>query len=256
MSNSVNRNISTTFLKGIQVLKAFDDNNTHVTQADMATRTGLDRASVRRLLLTLVEMGYVRQEGRHFLLTSKVLTLAGSFFQGNSIGTEIQPLLNRYSEVLGGPASLALRDGDSAVYVCQSAPRAQKITFGFTVGSRLPLTHSAIGRMILAWEDADWSRAFLETCKIKIYTDASLADRAAITSAIAKIRTSNCAVVVGEFEANVTGLSVPIGRPGETGAVVGTSFLSNEVESEDRQSTIIQTLRDLAREMTHTRMFR
>ena len=46
MPKPVNRNISTTFLKGIEVLKAFDDNNTHVTQADMAARTGLDRAGV------------------------------------------------------------------------------------------------------------------------------------------------------------------------------------------------------------------
>ena len=256
MSKPVNRNISTTFVKGIQVLKAFDDNNTHVTQADMAMRTGLDRASVRRLLLTLVEMGYVRQEGRHFLLTPKVLTLAGSFFQGNAIGSEVQPLLNRYSETLGGPASLALRDGEAAVYVCQSAPRAQPVTFGFTVGSRLPLTHSAIGRMILASEDEDWSRAFMEACEIRPYTDASLTDRSAIAETIEEIRANGFAIVADEFEGNVTGLSVPVGRTDQARAVVGTSFPSREVQSEARQMEIIQTLRDLAREMTHTRMFR
>lgn len=256
MSKPVNRNISTTFVKGIQVLKAFDDNNTHVTQADMAARTGLDRASVRRLLLTLVEMGYVRQEGRHFLLTPKVLTLAGSFFQGNAVGSEIQPLLNRYSEALGGPASLALRDGGSAVYVCQSAPRAQPVTFGFTVGSRLPLTHSAIGRMILALEDPDWTRAFLQVCDIKSYTESSLVDPGEIAGVVEEIRAQGYCIVVDEFEANVTGLSVPVGRAAPTGAVVGTSFANRTVQSNARQLEIIQVLRDLAREMTHTRMFR
>ena len=155
MAKPVNRDISTTFVKGIQALKAFDDINTHLTQADLAQRTGLDRPSVRRLVLTLVEFGYVRRSGRHFLLTSQILTLAGSFFQGSAVGVEIQPILNRYSERIGGSANLALRDGDRAVYICYSAPRSQPVTFGFTIGSRLPLTHSAIGRMILAWEDLD-----------------------------------------------------------------------------------------------------
>ncbi|MEM7302901.1 MAG: IclR family transcriptional regulator C-terminal domain-containing protein [Pseudomonadota bacterium] len=255
MSKPVNRNISTTFVKGIQVLKAFDDVNTHLTQADLAARTGLDRASVRRLVLTLVELGYVRQKGRHYLLTPQVLALAGSFFQGNAIGIEIQPLLNRYSERIGGPTSLALRDGDRAVYVCQSAARAQPVTFGFTVGSRLPLTHSAIGRMILAWEDPDWSAAFLQDCEIAQHTAASLTDRAAIIQAVAKARTDGFALVADEFEAGVTGLSVPIGREGGLCAVVGTSFPSTELADDARRSETLQSLQDLAREMHHTRMF-
>ncbi len=256
MPKPLNRNISTTFVKGIQVLKAFDDDNTHLTQADLAARTGLDRASVRRLVLTLVELGYVRQSGRHFVLTPQILTLAGSFFQGNAVGIEIQPLLNRYSERIGGPTSLALRDGDRAVYICQSAPRDQPVTFGFTVGSRLPLTHSAIGRMILAWEKSEWAETYLQDCEIEQFTAASEMERKKIAEAVAEARSQGFAVVSDEFEAGVTGLSVPVGRKGESGAAVGTSFPSNEVLSEQRRAEVLRGLSGLAREMSHTRMFR
>ena len=256
MPKPVNRNISTTFVKGIQVLKAFDDDNTHLTQADLAVRTGLDRASVRRLALTLVELGYVRQAGRHFVLTPQILTLAGSFFQGNGVGVEIPPLLNRYSERIGGPASLALRDGARAVYVCQSAARAQPVTFGFTVGSRISLTHSAIGRMILAWEKTGWSENFLQETEIVQHTAASLTDRGAILKAVTEARALGYALVREEFEPGVTGLAVPIGHAGGHGAVVGTSMPTAELDDNARREDALQGLRELAREMTHTRMFR
>ncbi|MEM9358577.1 MAG: IclR family transcriptional regulator C-terminal domain-containing protein [Pseudomonadota bacterium] len=256
MPKPINRNISTTFVKGIQVLKAFDDDNTHLTQADLAARTGLDRASVRRLVLTLVELGYVRHSGRNFVLTPQILTLAGSFFQGNAIGVEIQPLLNRYSERIAGPTSLALRDGERAIYVCQSAARAQPVTFGFTVGSRLPLTHSAIGRMILAWDDQAWAKTFLRSTEIKPYTSASLTDRADIAGAVETARSQGYAIVVDEFEAGVTGLAVPIGPKGAPSAVVGTSISSKEAAKGRRRKDILAGLCDLAGEMGHTRMFR
>ena len=255
MINPVNQNISTTFVKGIRVLKAFDDANTHLALADLATRTQLDRASVRRLVLTLVDLGYVRQTGRYFALTPKILALAGSFFQGNAVGKEIQPVLNRYSEVLGGPTSLALRDETSAVYVCQSAPRAQPVTFGFTVGSRLSLAYSAIGRMILAGENPDWTAEYLKTCEVFAYTPKSLADRTEIAATVNISRTNGFAVVVDEFEIGVTGLAVPIGREGALMAVVGTSFPSADVSQESTRTSIIQLLQALARELTYTRMF-
>ena len=44
--------------------------------------TGLDRAVARRLVLTLVHLGYVSQEERVFFLTPKILVLAGGFLQG------------------------------------------------------------------------------------------------------------------------------------------------------------------------------
>jgi len=64
-------NISSTFVKGLSLFKAFDHANSRLTLADIARRTGMDRASVRRLTLTLVHLGYVAKEDRFYALTPK-----------------------------------------------------------------------------------------------------------------------------------------------------------------------------------------
>ncbi|MEX0284485.1 MAG: IclR family transcriptional regulator C-terminal domain-containing protein [Paracoccaceae bacterium] len=248
-----NREISKTFVKGIRVLRAFDDADTHLTLADLAVKTGLDRASVRRLVLTLVELGYVRKSGRSFVLTPRVLALAGSFFQGNAFGIEVQPLLNRFSERLEGPVSLSIREEDAAVFVGQSAPRNQPVTFGFTVGSRLPLSHTAIGRMILAYDDPAQTVTYLSETPLQQYTASSLTDRDAIAASVTTCRTHGFAIVDNEFEAGVTAFAVPVGPIGGLKAVVGTSFPNSGSPDPTR---IIPILQELARELAHTRLFR
>ncbi|MGZ6950142.1 MAG: helix-turn-helix domain-containing protein, partial [Ilumatobacteraceae bacterium] len=61
--------------RGLTVLQAFNADRPAMTLADMSRATGLTRATVRRLLLTLVALGFVCTDGRTFELTPRVLDL-------------------------------------------------------------------------------------------------------------------------------------------------------------------------------------
>lgn len=254
-SGFAERDISSTFVKGMAVLKAFDDTNTRLTLAEIAQLTGLDRASVRRLTLTLVHLGYAEKDGRHFSLSPKVLVLAGSFLRGNQFGTHIQPLLNRYSARIGSTVSLAISDGPAAVYVAQSTVQDGEVSFGFTVGSRLPLLHTAIGRMMLAFRDPDWSERMIATAPFEQYTTGTQMDRAQIAASVAECRSLGYTLVEGEFEAGVTGFAVPVGGLETLKAVVGTSQPSLGLRSEDDQFQVISLLQQVALELRRSRMF-
>src|ERR1019366_8855781 len=54
--------------RGLRVIKAFDGDHPQMTLSDIARSTGLTRATSRRFLLTLVELGYVKTDGRMFAL--------------------------------------------------------------------------------------------------------------------------------------------------------------------------------------------
>ena len=60
------KDISLTFMKGMSVLRTFDESHSQLTLADIARLTGIERAAVRRLVLTLVYLGYVRKDGTRF----------------------------------------------------------------------------------------------------------------------------------------------------------------------------------------------
>jgi IclR family transcriptional regulator, pca regulon regulatory protein len=62
---------------GLDVLRAFGSASDEKTMAEIARITGQTRASIRRAVLTLAELGYLERKGRHLRLTSKVDELSG-----------------------------------------------------------------------------------------------------------------------------------------------------------------------------------
>lgn len=249
------RDISSTFVKGMAVLKAFDDTHTRLTLAEIAQLTGLDRASVRRLTLTLVHLGYAERDGRHFSLSPQVLILAGSFLRGNQFGTHIQPLLNRFSTRIGQTVSLAIPDGNSAVYVAQSTAQEDAVSFGFTVGSRLPLLHTAIGRMILAFAPQDRAEETIRSLPFEQYAPDTTMDRTEILNRVQHCRAVGYAIVENEFEPGVTGFAAPIGGVNALKAVVGTSMSTLGIRSEDDRLQTISLLQQVAQELGRSRLF-
>ena len=61
--------------RGLAVIRAFDAEHPELTLSDVARSTGLTRAAARRFLHTLVELGYMRTDGRLFSLRPTVLEL-------------------------------------------------------------------------------------------------------------------------------------------------------------------------------------
>lgn len=249
------RDISLTFLKGMSVLRAFDEDQPHMSIADIARATDLDPATARRLILTLVRLGYVRKNNRTFSLTPRVLILASGFLRGNQFGKFIQPLLNDCASDLGLAVSLYMADETSVLLVAQSTLRTTSITYGFTIGSRLPLMHTAAGRVLLAYGKEEWASANLANAPIHALTAESLTSRDAIAAEVEAAMRKGFAIVRNEFENEITGIAVPIGLKGEVRAALGVSELSSTLADEARAVQVINTLRRTASELTRAKLF-
>src|SRR5207237_9164578 len=65
--------------RGLAVIRAFGPERTRLTLSEVAREAGLTRAAARRFLLTLVELGYVRSDGREFSLRPRVLELGYAY---------------------------------------------------------------------------------------------------------------------------------------------------------------------------------
>ncbi len=240
------KDISLTFAKGMGVLKAFDAAHTHLSIADIVGITGYDRASVRRLVLTLVSLGYVRQEGRVFSLTPHVLILAGGFLQGRGFGKTIHPVLKTCSREIGEAISLAMIDGGDAVYVAHAGVEEYMVSLGFTIGSRIPLVQTAIGRALLAAGDPAAMRARVEDATLVRYTVDTLMDPDAIWRAVEDAAAKGYAFVDNEFEPGVAALAVPVGRPGAARAAIGMSAARPTFHSGEYFDTVLRALRQCA----------
>ena len=79
--------------RGIAVIRSFDAEHASQTLSDVAKRTGLTRATARRLLLTLTTLGYASSDGRSFTLTPSVLDLGYAYLSSLNIQQIAQPFL-------------------------------------------------------------------------------------------------------------------------------------------------------------------
>ncbi|MDN2580837.1 IclR family transcriptional regulator C-terminal domain-containing protein [Aquibium sp. ELW1220] len=240
------KDISLTFAKGMAVLKAFDAEHTHLTLPQIARLTGFDRAATRRLVLTLVHLGYVRQQDRLFALTPRILVLAGGFLQGRQFGKTIQPVMRAFSLRIGETISLAMLDGAEAVYVAHAGGETERARIGFTIGSRVPLLSTAIGRMLLAAGDAGTAAEAIRTAPLEPHTPATTLDRNAIATAVRTIAAAGHALVDGEFEPGVAALAVAV--PAASGEVAALGFSATSARLADAafRREALATLKDCA----------
>ena len=99
------------FEKGLRVLRVMTEAGTAMTQAEVAEATGLTRATARRFLLTLIDLGYAQQTGSRVALTSQVVALGGIRIDGGLVWELARPHLEALSAELDESVSAAVRDG-------------------------------------------------------------------------------------------------------------------------------------------------
>lgn len=217
------RNISSSFAKGLSVLAVFDAETPSMTLAEIARRTGQDRATARRGALTLVQAGYLRQQGRMLSLTPRVLALAGGFLQANQFGRRVQPVLNHHARKLETEVTLAILDQGRVLLLAQSTTEHGPVTYGFTAGAHIPLVHTSLGRMLMACLPAEEAAELINAAEIPQHTEHSLTRPDAILEQIEQARTQGYSATDSEFEPGIIGYAVPLSRPGQTPVVVGSS---------------------------------
>lgn len=206
------KDISLTFMKGMEVLEAFEHAATPLTIPELSRATGINRSVTRRLVLTLVQLGYLSETNRAYTPSPRVLRLASGYLKERQFGRTVQPVMAAYSKRLGDAISLAVRDGADAIYVAYSPGDPALITSGFNIGSRLPLTATAIGRALLAFS-APAEIAPILAEPPAAYTPATKTDPNDVRIDLAAVRARGFAHVTGEYEPGVASIAVPVMGP-------------------------------------------
>jgi len=227
----------TTLAKGLAVLSAFGEQRPHMTLSQAAEVADLSRATARRILLTLSELGYVEQDGRAFSLSPKILDLGFAYLNTQSWIDRTAPLLRELSDRLGENCSAAILQDNEIVYVarCQ-APRIMSAVL--SVGSRLPALHSSMGRVLLGFlaEDELWRR--LKAMRIEPYTQQTITGIQPLFDRIRDDRLQGFSIVDEELERGLLSIAVPIlDRHGNAlGAINVSTHASRTTRNEMRMN--------------------
>lgn len=231
-------------VRGLGVIRAFDAEHPRMTLSEVAAQVSLTRATARRFLLTLVEIGYVQSDGRLFWLTPRVLELGFSYLSALSLPEIAQPFLEELSRSTGESSSASVLDGDDIVYVARVAVR-RIMSVSITVGTRFPAYATSMGRVLLAGLAPDALSRRLDETRFEARTPSSLASRQAVLEEIERVRAEGYALVDQELEIGLRSLAVPVvGARGAVAAVnisVSASAFSVERMKEELLPALLRT---------------
>jgi IclR family transcriptional regulator, pca regulon regulatory protein len=197
------------FAKGLSVIEAFSADRPRMSISDVALATGLDRATARRCLLTLTELGYADYDGKYFQLTPLILRLGTASLANMSLPTIVQPWLDRLSSDIGQSSSVSILDHTEIVYVAR-ASRQSLMSISLMPGSRLPAVSASMGRVLLSTLPDTQLREILRQRPPQKRTEKSRTKLPELIKIIKQIRLDGFAIVDQELEMGLRSIAVPL----------------------------------------------
>ena len=249
MSNDIETPSSSDYVqslsRGLSVITAFSAESATMTLTEVAERTGLTRATARRFLLTLETLGYVRNSGKDFSLTPKVMELGFSYLSSLGLPGIISPRLAELSAGLHESASSAVLEGNEIVYIARSAGR-KIMQVQITVGTRFPAYATSMGRVLLAGMPEKEALAVIEGSSPRSLTPSTKTSLKELAAEVELVRSLGYSFVDQELEPGLRSLAVPIhGTNGAVAAAINVSTTSS-TPAQHALETLLPTLRDCA----------
>jgi len=231
--------------RGLAVIRAFDNEHPDLTLSDVARVTGLTRAAARRFLLTLVDLGYVRTDGRLFALRPRVLELGYSYLSSLGLPEVALPHMEALVARVHESSSLCVLDGDEIAYVAR-VPTRRIMTVAITVGTRFPAYATSMGRVLLAALPPAALDAHLEAIELHKLTPRTITGLDKLRAALARVTASGYALVDQELEIGLRSIAVPVRVRGRVVAALNVSMHASRGSSEAARRELLPPLREAA----------
>ncbi|GGK69828.1 IclR family transcriptional regulator domain-containing protein [Ornithinimicrobium pekingense] len=209
--------------RGLDVITAFDAEHRELTLSEVAQRTGLNRATARRFLHTLLALGYVRADGQRFALTPRVMRLGYAFVAGLPLSEIAQPHLKTLSARLGESTSVSVLDGPDILYVVR-VPTHRIMSTPIPVGTRFPAYATSMGKVLLAALPPEELDAYLATTRLQPLTPFTTTDEPELRAELARAREQGYAVNDQQLALGLRSIAVPLRDRGRVVAAANCSM--------------------------------
>ncbi len=248
-AESRNRAYVTALARGLSVMKAFDHEHPQMTLSEVSRIVGLPRASVRRALLTLEQLGYVESDGRIFSLSPQVLTLARAYLASSPVPRVAQGFLENISETLGESCSLSILHGSEVIYIARST-RKRIGSLHRDVGAHLPAHCTSMGRVLLAALPDAKLDEFIADATLERFTPFTVTDKSELKALIEKVRRNGYSLVDQELEIDLRSIAVPVqSASGRTIAAMNVSSQASRTAKKQMLDRFLPALRETAMKM-------
>jgi len=222
------RDIMGGLAKGLKVIEAFTAEHPRLSISEAADISGYDRATTRRCLLTLAELGYCAYDGKYFTVTPRVLRLGTGCLASMPLPRIVQPWLDRLSEEIGQSTSVSILDDAEIVYVARASQR-RVMSIALMPGSRLPAYCTSMGRVLLAALPSERALELLSAEPLVQRTPKTQTDVGELQRILQDVKAAGYASIDQEVEIGLRSVAVPlVGARGQTLAALNVGLAATE----------------------------
>ncbi|MGF0115492.1 IclR family transcriptional regulator [Promicromonospora sp. Marseille-Q5078] len=148
---------------------------THERFSEIVAAVDLPKATVHRILATLVDRDFIRvADGGAHVPGPKILSLAGRAYDRVDVSTIVQPYVDDLVRRVQCTVHVGVRSGDEIIYLVRT-DSDKPYRMPSRVGASIPLHTSAIGKSILARLDDDAVERFVNRAGLVRRTARSIA---------------------------------------------------------------------------------
>jgi DNA-binding IclR family transcriptional regulator len=196
--------------RGLEVLRAFTPNEGVLGNGEIAQRTGLPKPTVSRLTYTLTKLGYLAHIERlgKYQLAPAALAIGYSTLANMRIRSLARPYMQELANYAGASVALGSRDRLNLMYVEHCRSNAT-VLLRLHLGSRIPITTTAMGRALLAALPAN-EREWLFEHIARREGERWPQIRAGIEQAIEDLAARGFTISNGDWHSDVRAVGVPL----------------------------------------------
>jgi IclR family pca regulon transcriptional regulator len=248
VQNSRNH-FSVSLARGLAVIKAFDRDAPMLRITDVAHRTGLDRATARRFLLTLVDLQYVGLSGDLFYLRPSTLDIGFSYLSSLDPNRLLQPFLNELTEETCETSSFGVLDEFQVRLLARSANN-RILNFSIYLGERVPAYRTSLGRVLLAGLPEQQFEAYWANLPEQLRMATSALDKSELRKSVNQIRTRGWATIDQTMGEGYSSIAVPIrDQAGHVIAAVNVMEYPPRTSTQTKLRKYLPLLKDAARQI-------
>jgi DNA-binding IclR family transcriptional regulator len=232
--------------KGLDILELLAKAVAPLTIAEISEGVGRSRGEIFRMLQVLEERDYISRpdgEGR-YSITPRLFRLGMEQPPVKNLVETALPVMHRLAEDIDQSCHLVVPSQEQIVVIARVDPPGE-IGLVVRVGHRRPISHSASGHVLLAWQDAQTQERWFG---MMIAHEPQLR-RQPIEKAIRDIRAAGVATIPSQVVDGVTDISAPIIQHNRAICAVTIPFIERRGSSMN-MATATRLLRAAADEIT------
>jgi IclR family acetate operon transcriptional repressor len=185
---------------------------------DIIASLKLPKATAYRLVDWFVTQGYLSREParRRLIIGPKLTNLAFGALSSSMRHDTPHVVLQRLVHTLNETCNIGTLLNGEVVYLDRVEADHWPLRLHYTVGSRVPLHCSAIGKLFLALAASPRRRRLLQSMELRRFTDSTITDSARLETELRQIRKERVSFDREEYLVGVVCMAVPvIGKTGE-----------------------------------------